>query len=281
MFPLKKRINFIIMEKATKGLIILATPLVVGFFFGFLVGSCSGSHRAEKKAQKARNEEPVEQIQIPVNISAQDLAQVEESSDQSDSSEVYEEPQQKEIIYYTNKISYPKAFADLNDAHVELAKAVGLRSIPKDRDAVVKDKLTLVADNDYYVVDNLRYSVPYLTKSAAAELNAIGKAFNDSLKRKQFPEYKLVVSSVLRTQADLDRLRRSGNPNASENSAHCYGTTFDITYTRYFREEETDEFMQPYELTKVLAEVLRDQKKAGRILVKYEKHEHCFHITAK
>ena len=162
-----------------------------------------------------------------------------------------------------------------------MSKAVGLKSIPKDRDAVVKDKLALVADNEYYIVDNLRYSVPYLTKTAAAELNAIGKAFNDSLKRKQFPEYKLVVSSVLRTQADLERLRRSGNPNASDNSAHCYGTTFDITYTRYFREEETDEFMQPYELTKVLAEVLRDQKKAGRILVKYEKHEHCFHITAK
>ena len=38
--------------------------------------------------------------------------------------------------------------------------------------------------------------------------------------------------------------------------------------------------MQPYELTKVLAEVLRDERDAGRILVKYEKKEHCFHITA-
>lgn len=269
------------MEKATKGLIILATPLLVGFLFGFLVGSCSGSHHAVKKAQKAEKQEPVEEVRIPVPVQVQDMAQAEEAAEQSDSSEVYEEPQQKEIIYYTNRISYPKAFDDINDAHVELAKAVGLKSIPKDRDAVVKDKLSLVADNEYYIVDNLRYSVPYLTKTAAAELNAIGKAFNDSLKRKQFPEYKLVVSSVLRTQADLERLRRSGNPNASDNSAHCYGTTFDITYTRYFREVETDEFMQPYELTKVLAEVLRDQKKAGRILVKYEKHEHCFHITAK
>ena len=78
----------------------------------------------------------------------------------------------------------------------------------------------------------------------------------------------------------MTRLRKSGNPNASDNSAHCYGTTFDITYTRYSRDEETDEFMQPYELTKVLAEVLRDEKTLGHILVKYEKKEHCFHITS-
>ena len=267
------------MEKATKGLIILATPLFVGFLFGFLVGSCSGSHHATRKAQKLAAEEPAGQIQIPMEVP--DLTQIEDNGNQGDSAEVYEEPPQKEIIYYTNRISYSKTFNDINDAHVELAKAVGLKSIPKDRESVVKDKLALVSDNEYYVVDNLRYSVPYLTKSAAAELNTIGKAFNESLKEKGFPVYKLVVSSVLRTQEDLDHLRRSGNPNASDNSAHCYGTTFDITYTRFFREEETDEFMQPYELTKVLAEVLLEQKKAGHILVKYEKHEHCFHITAR
>lgn len=46
-------------------------------------------------------------------------------------------------------------------------------------------------------------------------------------------------------------------------------------------EEETDEFMQPFELTKVLSEVLRDRRNAGKILVKYERKEHCFHITVR
>ena len=137
-----------------------------------------------------------------------------------------------------------------------------------------------IEDSDYLMVDEMRYSVPYLTANAARELNHIAKAFNDSLVRKKFPVYKLVVTSVLRTEEDVTRLRKSGNPNASDNSSHCYGTTFDISHSRYFREEETDEFMQPYELTKVLAEVLRDEKNAGRILVKYEKKEHCFHITS-
>ena len=90
-----------------------------------------------------------------------------------------------------------------------------------------------------------------------------------------------MVSSVLRTEDDVLRLRRSGNPNASDNSAHCYGTTFDIAYTRYYREDESKVFMQPFELTKVLGEVLRDRRNAGHCLVKYERQEHCFHITAK
>ena len=38
--------------------------------------------------------------------------------------------------------------------------------------------------------------------------------------------------------------------------------------------------MQPFELTKVLGEVLLDEKNAARCLVKYEKKEHCFHITS-
>ena len=66
----------------------------------------------------------------------------------------------------------------------------------------------------------------------------------------------------------MTRLRKSGNPNASDNSSHCYGTTFDISHSRYSREVETDEFMQPYELTKVLAEVLRDERN-GRWLLWY------------
>ena len=111
--------------------------------------------------------------------------------------------------------------------------------------------------------------------------NQLNKMYDISyLTKKKLLDYKLVVSSLLRTEEDVKRLRRSGNPNASDNSAHCYGTTFDITYTRYLREDESEEFMQPYELTKVLGEVLLERKKAGKCLVKYEKKEHCFHITA-
>ncbi len=247
------------MNKKQKALIILLTPFVLGFLLGLLVGgSCS---RRDKKADK----DLVEQIQ-------------EEKSD--DDVDGTGESTAREIIYYTKLMSYGQVFNDVNDTHIEKARVVGLRRIPKSRNDIDPKLLVKIEDTDDLVIDNLNYSVPYLTKGAATELNRIAKAFGDSLRSKQFPVYKLVCSSILRTQEDVENLRKSGNPNASDNSAHCYGTTFDITYTRYWRDEETDEFMQPYELTKVLAEVLRDEKKAGRILVKYERKEHCFHITA-
>ena len=256
------------MKKSTLRLFVLLTPFVAGFLLGFLAGNCSGRHYALRSEAEGS-----------ASLAAETAPSEEET--EQDSSDVDEEPQMKEIIYYTRRIPYSTEFADLNEVHLQTAREMGLSRIPDTRDDAARSELTEIVDNDYYVIDKLRYSIPYLTARAATELDAISKAFNDSLRSKQFPEYKLVVSSVLRTGEDIARLRRSGNPNASDNSAHCYGTTFDITYTRYFREVETDEFMQPFELTKVLGEVLRDRRNAGKVLVKYEKKEHCFHITVR
>ena len=264
------------MTKRQKALVILSTPFLLGFLLGLLVGG--GCSRKEKvpKANRERMEQVLEQTE-------QQLEEiVEEEADQAVEDDVdgTGESQAREIIYYTRLMNYGKTFNDLNETHLEKAKAVGLPEIPEKRDNLDLTRLSRIEDSDFLEIDELRYSVPYLTGGAARELNHIAKAFHDSLSRKQFPLYKLVVTSVLRTEEDVTRLRKSGNPNASDNSSHCYGTTFDISHSRYFREEETDEFMQPYELTKVLAEVLRDERDAGRILVKYEKKEHCFHITA-
>lgn len=266
------------MKKSHKGLIILMVPFVLGFLFGFLVGGGCSRRKADASVKTERTSAAVEQpVDEPYYL---DDGQ---SSEKSDDSDYYEEPQAREVLYYGKRLSYAKLFDDINEDHLNVAKSIGLGVPPKSRDDVElrSRHLVRIEDNDYYLVDELRYSVPYLTKGAAAELDRIAKAFSDSLKSKQLLDYKLVVSSVLRTEADVDKLRRSGNPNASENSAHCYGTTFDITYTRFYAEDESKEFMQPYELTKVLAEVLRDEKQAGRCLVKYERKEHCFHITSR
>ena len=265
------------MTRKQKALIVLLTPFLLGLLIGFLVGrGCSSGKEKSPKPETTVAEAPVEpQVEVEtVEVIEEPETEVEDDVDGTGESTA------REIIYYTRLMSYGKVFNDINDTHLEKAKEVGLKTIPEKRDDIDTKKLVRIENSDYLEIDELRYSVPYLTEGAASELKRIAKAFNDSLTRKQFPIYKLVCSSILRTEEDVARLRRSGNPNASDNSAHCYGTTFDITYTRYAREEETDEFMQPYELTKVLGEVLRDEKNAGRILVKYEKKEHCFHITS-
>ena len=276
------------MTKRTKGLLILLTPFFMGFLLGILVGGGCSRHSASKTASG----DAADSLAVEASGKNSDdgyylTDSAAEAADaafaESDSDVFIEEPHAKEILYAGPRLAYSKLFADLNEEHLEMARRVGLSVPPATRDNIdlSRSGLVKISDNDYYIVDELRYSVPYLTKGAAKELDRIAKAFADSLSSKKLLDYKLVVSSVLRTEEDVNKLRRSGNPNASENSAHCYGTTFDITYTRYFREDESETFMQPYELTKVLAEVLRDEKAAGRILVKYERKEHCFHITSK
>ena len=119
---------------------------------------------------------------------------------------------------------------------------------------------------------------------AAELINDIGKNFLDSLANKGLNPNKVIVTSVLRTEDDVKRLRRS-NVNASMNSAHCHGTTFDISWKRFEKVEEKDG--HPYEsvssekLKLVLSEVLRDLKAANRCYVKYELKQGCFHITSR
>lgn len=258
------------MKKSHKGLIVLAVPFLLGFLAGFLAGGgCSG-----KEGTGMVEETPAETLP-PVAEECK-----EESGPFDDVDGLGEKPERKEIIYYRDRLPYAKLFADLNDAHLRVARQLGLPEVPETREDFSHRGLVRIEDNEYLVVDDLQYSIPYLTEGAAEELQRIARAFSDSLESKNLLDYKLIVSSMLRTEEDVDRLRRSGNPNASDNSAHCYGTTFDITYTRYYSEDESEAFMQPFELTKVLGEVLLDEKNAARCLVKYERQEHCFHITS-
>ena len=71
--------------------------------------------------------------------------------------------------------------------------------------------------------------------------------------------------------------RPNKNVNASANSAHVYGTTFDVAYARYkgAEKEETDK------LKSVLAEVLQDLRKQKKCYVRYEFKQGCFHITVR
>ncbi|MGM9753771.1 MAG: DUF5715 family protein [Candidatus Cryptobacteroides sp.] len=255
------------MKNKTKVLLILLSCILFGFLLGLLVGSVATRIRLSNVKVKAERQEEIIQQQEDIMEEEQVLA--------SESSE------KKQVIYGRKRLPYAKLFNDLNETHLELARKVGLKSIPKTRADISRNSnLVEIRDNQYFVLYNLKYSVPFLTKGAAKELNEIAKAFSDSLENKHLLDYKLMVTSVLRTEEDVHKLRRSGNYNATENSAHCYGTTFDIAYTRYHRDVETDEVMEPFELTKVLGEVLLDRKKAGKCLVKYEKVEHCFHITS-
>ena len=76
-----------------------------------------------------------------------------------------------------------------------------------------------------------------------------------------------------------------GNINATENSTHRYGTTFDLSYWRYVKVPELRERpyadVPPEYLRATLSQVLKDLHDEGACYVKYEKKQTCFHITVR
>lgn len=182
-------------------------------------------------------------------------------------------------------VKFAREFNDLNETQLAVAQAIGVPPV-EDREAAEKMKKRLVElkDNDLYSVDSLTHSIPYLIPSAAGLLERIGRNFQDSLAAKGLNPNKLVVTSVLRTESDVRSLRK-GNINASENSTHRYGTTFDLSYWRYVKVPELRgrvyEDVPPEYLRATLSQVLKDLRDEGACFVKYEKKQNCFHITVR
>jgi len=181
--------------------------------------------------------------------------------------------------------SYRDCFPDLNDIQLASAQRYGVQPVANREDAEMrKSELVFVGANPYFFVQPLSRSIPYLVPRASVLLQDIGRAFFDSLDVKGLPLHKIIVTSVLRSKDDVARLRRY-NRNATENSCHQYGTTFDITYNRYKTVEDPDgpkrREVRNDTLKWILSEVLRDMRAQNRCYVKYEVKQGCFHITTR
>ena len=183
-------------------------------------------------------------------------------------------------------VKFAKEFNDMNDVQLEVAQAIGVPPV-KNREAAegLKARLVKLEATDTYVIDSLTHSIPYLIPSAKELLDDIGRIFQDSLSAKGLNPYKLVVTSVLRTEEDVAALSKR-NVNASGNSTHRYGTSFDLSYWRYVK--IPDLHGRPYEdvppeyLRVTLSQVLKDIHDQGdRCFVKYEKKQNCFHVTVR
>lgn len=181
--------------------------------------------------------------------------------------------------------SYKRSFPDLNEAHLAVAQAIGISPLANREEAEsMKEQLVHITNNDFYRVDSLTHSIPYLVPRAGILLDTIGANFLDSLAAKGLNPNQVIITSVLRTKDDVKRLRRR-NGNASENSAHFYGATFDVSWKRFNKVEEEEgrplQDVNSDTLKLVLSEVLRDLRQADKCYVKYELKQGCFHITAR
>jgi len=196
------------------------------------------------------------------------------------SSEIIEDTM---VAYPGRTFSYPQKFNDTQAKQEVAAKRLGLATPPNNRQQAsqMRNQLKLIKSNDNYIVDSLTHSIPYLVPKAAEVLESIGNEFADILQRNGLPHYRFYVTSVLRTKEDIKQLQKSGNVNATTNSCHNYGTTFDLAYFRFDKVTRTREYMHQDNLKLVLGQVLLNHQRAGKIYVKYEQKQACFHITVR
>lgn len=180
--------------------------------------------------------------------------------------------------------NFGKTFPDQNDVQLVAAQQFGVKPILNRDEAVhQKDKLVYVGSNPYFYIDKLHSSIPYLVPRASVLLQDIGRSFYDSLQCKGIPLHKVIITSVLRSKDDVSKLR-THNGNATQNSCHMYGTTFDLCYNRYKTVEAPGKPRRKVRndtLKWVLSEVLRDFREKNRCYIKYEVHQGCFHITVR
>jgi hypothetical protein len=192
---------------------------------------------------------------------------------------------------------------DVNAIQIERAKMLGVR-VESDLESMARaGKLVhLTASGPYWVVRELKYSVPYVTPDAHEMLKEIGERFQARLDSMGLPRYRLDITSVMRTPENHAALRRV-NSNASQiESAHEFGTTVDIAYRRFAPPAEeaapnTDIVLSQLgmqfadslltetaglrsgELQAVLGRVLQDMQQEGSLMVRMERRQTVYHIT--
>ena len=176
--------------------------------------------------------------------------------------------------------SLRKVFNDSNYIHLGVARKYGITPIMKISDAWnLKVPVIRVVPTETYYIDKLTYSLPYLVPRAKKLLDDIAQTWKDSLTARGGGDYRLKVTSMLRTPATIKKLRRR-NTAAVDSSAHQYGTTFDISFVKFVCDNPSNP-RTAEDLKNLLAEVLYDLREEGRCYVKYEHKQGCFHITTR
>ena len=174
----------------------------------------------------------------------------------------------------------------LNDRIVDYsaeAKRKGIKVCKDDRDLknrISEGKLVKVKSTNRYLIENMTYSSPYLTKDSKVLLEEIARRFRQKVSQKGLKGARLIVTSMTRKTESVKKLRRN-NTNSSENSPHLYGNAFDITYKRFIVRKWILTNCDKKYLKDALGEVIWQLREEKKCFATYEKMQNCFHIVAR
>jgi hypothetical protein len=164
------------------------------------------------------------------------------------------------------------------DKHREVTKYSSLKTPARNLTAIkayVADSqlAQLNTNGNDYMLAKMTYSYPYLTVRSVDFVEQLGSAYRAACARKGVPYRPFIITSALRTHESVARLTRV-NRNAIPESAHLYGTTFDISWSRFGSTKSPSQ-----KNLNVLISVLEEMRQSGACYVKFERQQACFHIT--
>ncbi|MCX4368530.1 MAG: DUF5715 family protein [Duncaniella sp.] len=256
----------------------LLLPVILFIFLCVVMCVPSPGHdtSSESAEEIAAEQAPIVELFSGANV--YDLEKLDTVSFYRRHLEKMPEPTQRiKVNYFGNLRPY---FNDSNYIHWQEAESYGLQPLSDTRSHWQLNrpivKVTTCAD---YFLDTLIFSRPYLVPEAAATLREIGHRFRDTIAARGGGDYRIKVTSVLRTPQTVRRLRRR-NRNAIDSSVHQLGTTFDISYASFVASSPAPA-RSVDDLKGILAEVLKAMREENKIWVKYEVGQPCFHITAR
>ena len=125
-----------------------------------------------------------------------------------DTFEVKQQPQPRTTGWKKSPVRYSsfrKLFNDLNDKHLAVAKKNGIEPLESLDDARNLGfwKLAKIDSCEYYTVDKLTHSIPYLTPKTKWLLMKIGKNFQDSLTNRGSGGRQIILTSALRSDESI------------------------------------------------------------------------------
>lgn len=164
-------------------------------------------------------------------------------------------------------------------SHFKAAKTMGIIPLTSDTfNLSTRQPLERVEATQYYYIDKLTHSFPYLIPESHKLLDEVGKRFHDTLQARGGGNYRLKVTSLLRSATTVSKLRKV-NEESVDSSSHLYGTSFDISWTNFGYDGGDPKRPQP-DLKNLLAEVLYSMQDEGLCYTLYEDGG-CFHTTIR
>lgn len=181
------------------------------------------------------------------------------------------------------QLTFSRKLTDRIVDYSDFAKQSGIKPCKDEselRELVSSGKLVHISGGRRFLVEDLSYSYPYLTKDARDLLVEISKNFRLKTEQAGISGAKFIVTSLTRTTEKMKILRRN-NSNASVNSPHLNGNAFDISYIRFkckklFITECDKRFMK-----EALAQVIWELSEEKKCWATYEVQQSCFHVVAR